>query len=43
MKKQEISRFIPKNMFSNYRYHLIVPFVKICDIHASIPAIIRKY
>ena len=34
---------MPKNMFSNFRYHLIVPFVKICDIHASIPAIIRKY
>ena len=43
MKKQENSCFMPKNMFSNFRYHLIVPFVKICDIHASIPAIIRKY
>ena len=43
MKNEEFSRFMPKNMFSNFRYHLIVPFVKICDIHASIPAIIRKY
>ena len=28
MKKQEISRFMPKNMFANFRSHLIVPFVK---------------
>ena len=27
MKKQEISRFMPKNMFANFRFHLIVHFL----------------
>ena len=33
---------MPKNMFSNFRYHLIVPFVKICDIHSSYHSEILK-